>query len=526
MSTLVLWNHPYSDLNKTIFMKNLADDILDTFPAILFHIDGEGNVVDFRPSQFINNHPSPKTTPCPLSSVIPEQAAEEVIRLNSNAADKSAPILFQYNLVNSEEESHFEGHLTKNGDTSTVIVMDASERTKADEEKHHIYEQLRKNQKMEALGQLTGGIAHDFNNILASILGYADLTLDAVESMGEKELVRYLQEVIDAGEKARDLIAQMLAFARAKPSDAITLMLNPLIKETVKMLQSALPSTIEIDIRAEEDLPMVKVDPTELHQALVNLCINSRDAINEKGNIDIGAAHVECDQFTCASCQKRFSGTYAEISIADNGRGINPVMLDKIFDPFFSTKKSANSTGMGLSVVHGIVHDCKGHITVESQPDYGTTFRLYIPAVEEKEKSTTVRQKRISLKDVDIDSSILVVDDEESVARLQGELLRLKGFSAVVFSDALHALEAFKVDPKRFDLALVDQTMPGLTGIELATEILHIRPDMPIVLNTAQGDHDYSDEAKEAGIRAFLTKPIPSETLISTIADLLGLAQK
>ncbi|MFC1748417.1 response regulator [Pseudomonadota bacterium] len=504
-------------------MKNLADDILDTFPAILFHIDDMGNVLDFRPSKFIQNHPRPKKPPCSLSEVLPEETAAEIIRLSEAATENKAPTHFCYNLSNEEKQSHFEGRLSKYDNITTVVVWDASEKTKADEEKHHIYEQLRKNQKMEALGQLTGGIAHDFNNILASILGYADLTLDAVDSMGETELVRYLQEVIDSGEKARDLIAQMLAFARAKPSDAITLMLNPLIKETIKMLQSALPSTIELDIKAEEELPLVKVDPTELHQAIVNLCINSRDAIGQKGTIDIGATHTQCDNFICASCQKPFTGSFAEISIADSGKGINPVLLDKIFDPFFSTKKSANSTGTGLSVVHEIIHDCKGHIMVESQPDYGTTFRLFLPIVEEKEKATSRTQKSISFKNVDIDSSILVVDDEESVARLQGELLRLKGFSAVVFSDALHALEAFKVDPNRFDLVLVDQTMPGLTGIELATEILGVRPDMPIVLNTAQGDHDYTEEAKEAGIRAFLTKPIPSETLIRTIADLLGL---
>ncbi len=504
-------------------MNDITDNLLDTIPAIMLNIDEAGNVIDYRASQFSAGHPEPETLPCPLNKLLSEHKAEELIQISKSLRPGQTPAPFHYSATVNSEKLYFEGRISKKvAGLTTLIAWDDSESKRAEEDKHNLYEQLRQSQKMEALGQLTGGIAHDFNNILASILGYADLTLDAVDEMGHTDLVRYLQEVIDSGEKARDLIAQMLAFARAKPNDAISLMPTPLVKETVKMLQSALPSTIELNITSEEDLPHIEVDPSQFHQLIVNLCINARDAIEEKGNIDITITHGEHFQNNCASCQSRFEGSYVEIAISDNGHGINPTFIDKIFEPFFTTKESNNNTGMGLSVVHGIVHENGGHIVVDSQPNYGTTIKIYLPAVEQQKDEVVKGGKAVSLKDIDINANILVVDDEESVARLQGELLRAKGFSAVVFSDSLHALEAFNVNPDRFDLLLADQTMPGLTGIELAREVLSLRPDMPIVLNSAQGDHDYTDEAKSAGIKAFLTKPIPSETLINTIIGLLA----
>ena len=502
-------------------MTNTTEDILDGIPAILFHIDEAGNILDFRSSPFIQHHPEPSALPCPLSELLPENKAAEILRSCATLEKSSPPRLCHYSLLINKRTRHFEGRLHKNNNITAVIVWDASENTKAEEDKHQLSEQLRQRQKMEALGQLTGGIAHDFNNILASILGYADLTLDAVESMGEPELIRYQREVIDAGEKARDLIMQMLAFSRAQPSDTIALMPSPLIKETMKMLQSALPSTIDVDITTEEDLPKIQVDPTQFHQAIVNLCINARDAIEQKGQINISVSKALCHDIDCSSCQARFKGDYVAVTISDNGRGINPILMNKIFEPFFTTKQSSNNTGMGLSVAHGIVHDSDGHIVVKSQPDFGTTFCLYLPVVTKQENTAAHRPSYNSQKNIDIDAHILIVDDEESVARLQGELLRARGLSVAVYSDSLRAIEAFKNNPDGFDLLLVDQTMPGLTGLELAKEALELRPGVPIVLNSAQGERDHTDDAKKAGIKAFLSKPIPSETLLCTIIEIL-----
>ncbi len=502
-------------------MKELAGDILDTFPAILFHIDDAGNVLDFRPSKFIQNHPKPSKLPCPLGTLLPESKAAKIVRLSTTLEENGPPQPCRYSLLSNNLESHFEGRLSKTGDMTTVVVWDASERTKVEKEKEHLYRQLRQHQKTEALGQLTSGIAHDFNNILASILGYADLALDALETMGDPELLRYLQEIIDSGESARDLIVQMLAFARARPSDAIALMPSPLIKETIKILQSSLPSTIELNVSTEENLPQIKVDPTQFHQAIINLCINARDAIEEKGNINISVSKVQCQHADCSACQEHFEGEYIEITISDNGCGINPTFLNKIFEPFFTTKESNRNTGMGLSVAHGVIHDSHGHIVVDSQPDFGTTFRLYLPSIAKQKNIAPSLDNTRTFRGISMNAHILVVDDEESVARLQGELLQAKGFSVSVFSDPLQALDTIKGNPDGFDMLLADQTMPGLTGIELAKKALELCPHLPVVLNSAQGDRDYTGEAKAAGINAFLSKPIPSEVLLNTVVGLL-----
>ena len=503
-------------------MTRLADEILDTLPALLFGIDGGDQVIEYRASPFIKGHPQPPHLPCTLLDLWPKTAVAEIVRATTRLKQGQPPLQFSYSVreeVNGgDRERHFKARISKQNERFIIIAMDASEELSQEGEKHRLYEQLRQNQKMEALGQLTGGIAHDFNNILASILGYADLTLDAVEIMGEEDLARYLREVIDSGEKARDLIAQMLAFARAKPNDAVALMPAPLIKETVKMLHSALPPTITLNISNEEGLPLIKIDPAQLNQIIINLCINARDAIGENGaiNITISASHRQ--PLRCNSCRERFEGEYVEIAIADDGSGIDPLLIERIFDPFLTTKEFNRNSGMGLSVVHGIVHDQQGHIVVESQPGHGTTVRLFFPAIA---AAMDVATPKSLPKAPDIKATILVIDDEESTARLQGELLRNKGFAVEVFSDAFEALQFYRLDPARFDLALVDQVMPGMNGIAVAQELLELRPEMPIILNTTQEGSDYSSAAKAAGIRALLTKPIHSARLLNTIIELL-----
>jgi signal transduction histidine kinase len=503
-------------------MTALASDILDTLPALLFQINSAGEVVEYRASPFIQGHPLPPQLPCALSDLWPKATATEINAAIKHLEPGQPPLQFNYTLHQGYRQHHFKARISKQNEGFILIILDTSEELHQEQEKQRLYEQLRQNQKMEALGQLTGGIAHDFNNILASILGYADLTLDAVEIMGEADLARYLREVIDSGEKARDLIAQMLAFARAKPNAAIPLMPTPVIKAAAKMLQAALPATISLNINSAEELPLIMVDPAQLNQVIVNLGINARDAIGATGHIDITLNASHCQQLHCSSCQERFAGEYVEIAIADDGSGIDPLLIERIFDPFFTTKEFNRNSGMGLSVVHGIVHERQGHIVVESQPGYGTTVRLFFPAITATAETTTHEPLP---RTPGIQATILVIDDEESTARLQGELLRNKGFAAEVFSDPIHAIAAYQANPARFDLVLVDQEMPGMTGIEVARAILQLRPELPIILNTTQGEHDYSGAAKAAGIRALLTKPIHSARLLNAIIELLQAPQ-
>ncbi len=500
-------------------MNNLVDEILDTLPALLFHLDNSGQVIDVSASPFIQGHPQPPQLPCTLVDLWPKSTAAEITKAISRLALGQPPLPFSYTINSGEQQHHFKARISKQTVGFTIIALDASSELNQEQEKQHLHDQLRQNQKMEALGQLTGGIAHDFNNLLANILGYTDLALDSVESMAEGEIARYLHEVIDSGEKARDLIAQMLAFARAKPNVAVTLMPAPLVKAATKMVQTALPATISLNINSEEELPLIKIDSAQLNQMIVNLCLNARDAISEQGNIDIAITASHCRQLHCSSCQEGFEGDYVEIAITDDGDGIDPLLIERIFDPFFTTKQFKHNSGMGLSVVHGIVHDHQGHIVVDSQPGYGTTIRLFFPAITAPQERAPSRDK--SPREHVNKATILVIDDEECSARLQGELLRNKGFAAVVFSDPFHAIEAYKVNPERFGLVLVDQEMPGMTGMEVAQAILHLRPQTPIILNIMQSDRDYTEQAKAIGIRALLNKPIHSERLLNTIFDLL-----
>ncbi len=500
-------------------MNRSASEIINTLPALLFCLDSRHQITSFRGSPFIHGHPQPTTLPCTLFDLWPKTAATEITKTITRIEENQPPRQFRYSVNSTNQQYHFKAYISKQADSFAIIVLDASTEFNQEDEKQHLYDQLRQNQKMEALGQLTGGIAHDFNNLLASILGYADLTLDALEAMGKEVLANYLREVINSGEKARDLITQMQAFARAKPNTAITLVPTLLLKSATSLLQAALPETIQLSINSEEGVSPIKIDPAQFNQVVVNLCLNARDAIGEAGNIDI-ALSSHRHLLECSSCHTRFDGEYVEVSISDNGRGIDPTLITRIFDPFFTTKEFNNNSGMGLSVVHGIVHEHQGHLVVQSQPNYGTTIRLFFPAISEQ---TSPQQSRTTLpaRQHSSNATLLVIDDEESCARLQGELLRNKGFTVEIFSDALQALERYRLNPQRFDLILVDQNMPGISGIEVAQAVRTLRPEILIILNTNHTEHDYNAQAKAAGINALLSKPIHPEQLLTTILDLL-----
>ncbi len=387
---------------------------------------------------------------------------------------------------------------------------DITEKRLAKEEKAKFYEQIRRAQKMEALGRLTSGIAHDFNNILASILGYADLTLDGLTKLGDDELIRYINEVINEGEKARDLITQMLAFARSTPSGDTAISPAPLVKELAKMIQASLPNTIELAINAEADIPKVLIDPSQLHQTVLNACINARDALEQgHGNITINISHITDLQAKCNSCHEMFEGDFIEIAVADDGHGIEPFNIDHMFEPFFSTKDNRKNSGMGLATAHGIIHEHRGHILVDSIVDYGTTMRLLLPAYSEQKtaKSSLAKQS----------ANILIIEDEETIANLQSELLQTKGFKTTVFSDTHEALKRFKATPDKFDCVVIDESMPSLSGIEFSKQALQLRPETPIILCSTNAQVYKQDTLAELGIRGQLQKPFSSEQLIDAI---------
>ena len=403
---------------------------------------------------------------------------------------------------------------------------DITDKKLAKEEKRKLYEQIRKIQKMEALGRLTSGIAHDFNNILASILGYADLTLDTVSRMGEQELMRYVNEIIKEGEKARDLITQMLTFARADSGEDIAIDPVPQVKELAKMLQASLPQSIELRINAEPDIPKALIDPSQLHQAVLNVCLNALDAMNNKaGEITINLSRITCYQDRCNACHELFDGEYVEISVADTGYGMETFMVNKLFEPFLSLKKTGDhNNNLSLATTSEIIHEHGGHILVESIINYGTTVRLLLPSAYAHQKS--VRLKGATRKLADSSANVLIVEDEESIANLQSELLQSRGFKTTVCSDAYKALAKFTTTPQKFDCIVVDQEMPSLSGTEFSKKAQEIRAEIPIILCSTKNQIIDRQTLAQLGIQGQLTKPFTSEELVNQINCLLHAADK
>jgi PAS domain S-box-containing protein len=402
-----------------------------------------------------------------------------------------------------------------------AIVRDISANKRAEAERVQLEAQLRQAQKMEAIGHLTGGIAHDFNNILTSIMGYAVLAGERVADLGDPKLIKYLDQMHVAAVRARDLIQQMLTFSRGKRGEPRPLNLAPLMKESVKLLRSTLPSSIEIHTELQPELPSVLLDPVQVDQVLLNLCINARDAVNGTGTIRVSVRRVERVEHVCASCRKPVRGEeMVEIAVSDSGCGIAPDIIDRIFEPFFSTKEVGKGSGMGLATVHGIVHEHGGHVVLETEPNRGTRFRVLFPPLAAAAPADTreLRVKPPSARQTTrLDGRVLIVDDEEMVGEFMGDLLTNWGLQVTVVDSAHDARDLVVRDPAAFDLVLTDQTMPRLTGLELADQLLSARPNLPIILYTGYSENISSEQLSRAGVRAIVKKPIDPPGLLALL---------
>lgn len=402
-------------------------------------------------------------------------------------------------------------------------VHDLREEKRAQNERWKLELQLFRSQKMEAIGQLTGGIAHDFNNILASILGYTNLALRRCARLDEPKLTEYMKEVIHGGERARDLIQQMMMYSRSVPSEATSQPLRPLVENAIKLLRPMLPASIEIQAQLPVDIPDVMIDPAQFEQIVLNLCINARDAIDGGGSIDLELYQAALSGLECASCHKPLAGKYVVLSVEDSGDGIDEQIAPLIFDPFYTTKEVGRGTGMGLSTAHGIMHNGGGHILVDSSPGKGATFSLLFPPAEdiiEKNISSIPEQDEHgppALKQ----GMIMVVDDEPSITTYLEELLESKGYRVIALSNVKKALEKFREAKDTVDLLITDQTMPGINGIELAREVLSLRPDLPVILSSGYREMVNEDTIRQQGIRAYFTKPLDEAKLLKKIDELL-----
>jgi len=395
---------------------------------------------------------------------------------------------------------------------------DITERRQFEKNNSRLQENLRRSQQMEAVGRLTAGIAHDFNNLLASILGYADLALETATEQNDAEMTRYLTEVITEGEKARDLIKQMLAFSRADADDKSFIPPLPLIKETIKSLANSLPEEIHLTVDAGE-IPDIQMQPAQLHQLILAVLNNAAEAIADKGegHITVTCETSNIDHLQCSACNKAIKGEYLEITVSDDGPGIPHELLYKIFTPLFTTREGHE--GMGLSNAQAIIHDYHGHIVVNPIPNYGTTVRILIPS------ATQASALKPNQNDSDHESlgyKIMVVDDDESIAQLKGELLTSKGCEVEIHSDSVNALRSFQKQPENYDCVLIKRDMPTLNGIDLSHQLLYKHPGLPVVLFIPGNDDSDPTPLLAQGIARVVKKPINSERLTALICQLVN----
>jgi PAS domain S-box-containing protein len=373
--------------------------------------------------------------------------------------------------------------------------------------------QLRQAQKMEAIGTLAGGIAHDFNNILSAVMGYAELALR--EPKISDLLRRYLEQIYKAGTRAGDLVKQILTFSRQSDENLYPLKISPIVKEVMKLLRASLPTTIEIHQKIQSYPDTVLANPTHIHQILMNLCMNAVHAMGaRKGTLRVELAPVEITSHDVLIHHGLAPGMHIKLTVSDTGHGIDPGIKDKIFYPFFTTKKPGEGTGMGLPVVHGIVKRYGGTITVQSKVGEGTEFDVYFPLLMETEGK---RQKEATVHIVGGEECILFVDDEEALVNLGEGMLTGLGYKVVGRTSSLEALEHFRARSDRFDLVITDMTMPNMTGIELAQELMLIRPDIPVILCTGFSELITSVTVKSLGIRELIMKPIVLNQIATSI---------
>ncbi|OGR20018.1 MAG: hypothetical protein A2X81_12170 [Desulfobacterales bacterium GWB2_56_26] len=382
--------------------------------------------------------------------------------------------------------------------------------------RNNLEKQMRQAQKMEAIGTLAGGIAHDFNNILASIFGFAEAA--KMRYARGQSVESYFDEILDAGLRARSLIKQMLTFSRQTEVKKQAICLGPIIKETIKFLRASLPAMIEIKRTFQVDDGTVWADTTHIHQIVMNLCTNSAHAMRQRGGVlEILLAEIvvagENDGF-----DRLAPGSYMKLSVIDNGHGISPEIQERIFEPFFTTKTRGEGTGMGLAVIHGLVSDMGGAITVESQPGQGTVFHVFLPKLAGESRDGQGIPRR-SLKAGS--AEILLVDDEEGFVRTGKEILEQLGYTVVTAADGLTAFRIFKEDPARFDLVVSDVAMPKMTGLELTKKIKMMNPRIPVILTTGFKEGIDDEMKQNLDICAILLKPMLARELTEAIQKAL-----
>ncbi len=389
-------------------------------------------------------------------------------------------------------------------------------------ERKRTEEQLAHAQKMEGVGLLAGGIAHDFNNILSAIMGYGDLAL--ISTSPESRIYSMLQQILKAADRARDLVLQILTLTRKTKYQAEPLAIQLIFKEVVKLLQATIPSTVKITQNISKNCGLVLADSTQIHQIIMNLATNAYHSMREQnGELELSLEPVEIDNTFMVTTTELSKGSYVMLTVKDTGCGMDKKTLDKIFEPYFTTKPQGEGTGLGLAVIQGIIANLKGGILVKSQVGKGTIFYVYIPMINSAKK---LKNKEVPLPIPRGNEHILLVDDEETIVRVMAEMLSGLGYKISAFSKSSEALAAFSKNPDLFELVITDQTMPGITGVDLAQQMLKIKNNALIILCSGFSKQVDMENAGKMGFSKFLAKPIAIKELGVAVRDVLDHKKK
>ncbi|MBN1974416.1 MAG: PAS domain-containing protein [Sedimentisphaerales bacterium] len=397
--------------------------------------------------------------------------------------------------------------------------LDITNHKKAEKEKMELELQLSQKQKMEAIGTLAGGIAHDFNNILSALQGYTELSLDDMPE--DNPVHENLEQILTCTNRATKLVKQILTFSRKneQEQEKQPVQISSIIKEVLGMLRSSLPTTIRICRKINAETSKVLANPTQIHQVLLNLCTNASHAMGQTpGTLEVSLDDVHFESQTRIADEHLAEGSYVRLSVSDTGCGMTPEIMKRIFEPFFTTKKTNEGTGLGLPVVHGIVKSHGGAIDVTSTPGQGTTFDIYLPKIESdgSQESQPAEPKNREKK------VVLLVDDEEMIVNVTGQILERLGYAVVARTNSLDALELFQEKPDEFDLVITDQVMPNITGTELAGEIFAVRKDMPVILCSGFPERICHEELVRIGIKHFMMKPVSRQELTEIVQEIFN----
>lgn len=489
-----------------------------TWSDELYNITGQ-NRESFRPTY--NNY---------VDCIHPDDR-EIFTQLTKKALKKKSRYSGEYRILRPDNEVRYvyeQGDLKidEHGNLFGLVgvVHDITDRKTSENEYLRLQRELNQSRKMEALGQLTGGIAHDFNNILAIISGYSDLIQQNCRPALDEKLFRYLNNIDLATTRATDLVSKMMVFSRDDTGVNEALAFPPLIEDSITMLRSIIPSSIAITYYYDDDLPTIMMDKTQLHQIMMNLAINAKDAMNGIGKLDIRLEKSKHSRRECSACHKHVEGDWISLSVSDTGSGMHRDTVNRIFEPFFTTKSTGNGTGMGLSVLSAIVESHGGHILIETKVGAGTTFKLLFPAAPAVEQIPGENQSRVTTSAASgHGQKILIVDDEPALTEMLSELLGDNGYQCTTLNNSPDALSLIEKDNDDFELLITDQTMPHLLGSDMIKKIWELKPDLPVILTTGYSDSINREQAEKLGIN-YLDKPINIAQLLETTNKLLSQA--